>query len=776
MSGFTEEARIKMIVDGTQANATFKEMKQEATNARKAIEGMAANDPNREKLIKDYQKLTSEMAEQKTQIQGTAQQATALGRSMGGATGQVFGLFDTMKSGVSTGVKMFTTLKGAIAATGIGLLVIAVAALFDWFKKTDEGAMILDGIMRALGATMNVLFDRIMNIGDTLTQLFTNPIKFFKDLGNDIKDAAKEGYELAVLFDELDDKRRAMELSASENQKQVAIYLKKSQDIAKSLTERLDILEKADKLETQNMQTKLAYQDQLIAAIKRENAESEKSGHLTDEQKDKLNQAMIERNSMEQESMELGEKINNRRSKLIEAQQAEEKKVSEDRQKAFEKEMSNLQKLNDAKNVIDKIRNDALKAELAIVDASGVEALNAAKKRYYEEGKTAEWLAQEQKRITLGTAQWKLQTVKKFGEDELAYEVAVLEAKDNLSPGEKTKLTNKLKSELDSWTDYYDQQLTFAAKNADTESARLAAEIEQIELHAAQERNIVGNNKLELQRIEDETNQKIEEATLASQERKLQMIQNGGNKAIAFAGQLNNLVNIQESNELNKEKARYKEKTDLLKKQLDDKTITQAEYDTKKQALDQNMDRANASNERSAALRSKMLSAAQIGFDTATGIMKAVAASPLTLGMPWSAIIGGMGALQLTAVLSKDLPQAFDGGFTTRSSSDRTPFPMMGHANEYMISANPLRDPFVMNTVNLIESAKRQNTTPSEIIRDNIGGVQPDNQVISMMFESIGTLNQILASGIGIKFDDETAFKLNKEMKRYQERDKLISK
>ena len=45
-----------------------------------------------------------------------------------------------------------------------------------------------------------------------------------------------------------------------------------------------------------------------------------------------------------------------------------------------------------------------------------------------------------------------------------------------------------------------------------------------------------------------------------------------------------------------------------------------------------------------------------ISANTATAIMKAVAASPLTGGLPWSAIAAGMGAAQIGLVLSKPLP------------------------------------------------------------------------------------------------------------------------
>ena len=73
-------------------------------------------------------------------------------------TSDGFGVMDTklgslwkgIQEGVSKGVQSFKTLTGAIAATGIGLLLIAVANLVQYFKTTQEGAATLKGVMSAL--------------------------------------------------------------------------------------------------------------------------------------------------------------------------------------------------------------------------------------------------------------------------------------------------------------------------------------------------------------------------------------------------------------------------------------------------------------------------------------------------------------------------------------------------------------------------------------------------------------------------------------------------
>lgn len=51
----------------------------------------------------------------------------------------------------------------------------------------------------------------------------------------------------------------------------------------------------------------------------------------------------------------------------------------------------------------------------------------------------------------------------------------------------------------------------------------------------------------------------------------------------------------------------------------------------------------------------------QIAIDTAAGIVKAVAASPVTFGMPFSAYVAAIGAAQAALVASQPLPQFFKG-------------------------------------------------------------------------------------------------------------------
>jgi hypothetical protein len=81
------------------------------------------------------------------------------------------------------------------------------------------------------------------------------------------------------------------------------------------------------------------------------------------------------------------------------------------------------------------------------------------------------------------------------------------------------------------------------------------------------------------------------------------------------------------------------------------KAKIEADYEKKKKEI---ANRENKAKQKQAIFN--------IAIDTAQAIMAAVAKSPLTGGLPFSAIAAGIGAIQIGMVASQKIPQYFDGG------------------------------------------------------------------------------------------------------------------
>lgn len=366
---------------GKTAQTIAKEVNAAALALKKAEVGTQAwVDAN--KKLEDAKQLQGDL---KKQIEGTASASDLLKKAWNGLPGagffnQIGASLGMAKSGVGGLISSMGMLKGAIAATGIGLLVLAVASLVGWFTKTDAGATKLDGIMRGLGNVIDVLWNRIINLKETLIQLFTQPGQFFKGLFTDIKEGIKLGDELAETFDALDERRRQMEFATAGTEAAVQKLLLQSKNVALTYQERLDLLARADSLEKASHENRIAYQREMVGALEREAAFALKNGTITDEQRNKVNEARIEMIRLEQESINLQEKIENRRSQLLEKQDAERERAYQAELKRKEelrkKELEQLATDNAVLENLRKLENEKKLLEIDDLHAREMEKLN----------------------------------------------------------------------------------------------------------------------------------------------------------------------------------------------------------------------------------------------------------------------------------------------------------------------------------------------------------------------------------------------------------------
>lgn len=91
--------------------------------------------------------------------------------------------FKTIVKGTQAGIKSMGLLRTAVAATGIGLLVLAAAALVEYFTNFEKPLRIVDITMNAIGGAINAIVD---NFGKLVSGDF---IGFFTSVGEATMDA-----------------------------------------------------------------------------------------------------------------------------------------------------------------------------------------------------------------------------------------------------------------------------------------------------------------------------------------------------------------------------------------------------------------------------------------------------------------------------------------------------------------------------------------------------------------------------------------------------------
>ena len=98
-------------------------------------------------------------------------------------TGGAVSAFKSMQKGLAGLATSFRTLGGAIAATGLGLLLLTITALTAAFTSSEEGQNKFAKIMGVIGAITGNLVDILANLGESIISAFENPKAALESFG-----------------------------------------------------------------------------------------------------------------------------------------------------------------------------------------------------------------------------------------------------------------------------------------------------------------------------------------------------------------------------------------------------------------------------------------------------------------------------------------------------------------------------------------------------------------------------------------------------------------
>ena len=121
----------------------------------------------------------------------SADTTNSLDKMSGGANSG----FKGITKSVGTAIKGFKSLKFAIAATGIGALIIAIAAVGQAFTRSEEGQNKFAKLMGVIGAVTGQFMDAIAGLGDLIIGVFENPKQALTNFANLIKDNIVNRFE-----------------------------------------------------------------------------------------------------------------------------------------------------------------------------------------------------------------------------------------------------------------------------------------------------------------------------------------------------------------------------------------------------------------------------------------------------------------------------------------------------------------------------------------------------------------------------------------------------
>ena len=248
--------------------ATGKELKDKINEITDALKGAEEETQRYYRNVGNYKNAIIEAANANIPF---VEQINQMVTSFGGLKDYLSGVKTEMiavSASTSGLTKVLQLLKVALISTGIGALVVALGSLVSWFTKTQKGVELANKIMGALGATVNVLIDRVSKFGSALVNLFTGNFKqaaedvkaVFSGIGEELVNETKQAWKLAEVLNEIDKKEVMLSMSRAANRAEIEKLKKAADDQTLSTNERIKAAEKAAELEKKDleMQTQLA--------------------------------------------------------------------------------------------------------------------------------------------------------------------------------------------------------------------------------------------------------------------------------------------------------------------------------------------------------------------------------------------------------------------------------------------------------------------------------------------------------------------------------------
>lgn len=205
----------------------------------------------------------------------------------------------TTTGGMTGAVKRFTL---ALAASGVGLIVIALGALVTWLMSTQAGIDQVNKVLKPLGAVLSRITGLIQKFGaglaDILSGNFVSGFEKLKDtvasVGDEFVAGWKDGKRMAEIIIEIDNAK----LKLAQNEGRIARAMEEQREI-------LDNVNLSDKKRKEAGEEFLKLQDELLGYKKKIAALELEDAKLKAAQNDTSREQLIEIAELEEEAAKL---------------------------------------------------------------------------------------------------------------------------------------------------------------------------------------------------------------------------------------------------------------------------------------------------------------------------------------------------------------------------------------------------------------------------------------------------------------------------------------
>lgn len=233
------------------------------------------------------------------------------------------------------------SFNGVLKASAIGVVITLVAGLIATFLKFKPVADQVEQVFSGINAAVNAVIGSLINVGNGLIKIakgeFSQGIDeirhSFDGLGDSIKTAYNAGVEFAAIQQDIDDINRQNRITNSQLNKEIDQLILKSRNRTLSEKQRLLLLDEASKREKQALANSLNAANKELELAQKKYDEAVRTKQLNDQIEDARVDAIVKINELESQSINLQEKISNRRDALIQEEIQARAKLREEQEK-----------------------------------------------------------------------------------------------------------------------------------------------------------------------------------------------------------------------------------------------------------------------------------------------------------------------------------------------------------------------------------------------------------------------------------------------------------
>jgi hypothetical protein len=483
----------------------------------------------------------------------------------------------------------------------------ALGAAFKEFKE--------NGINGNFGPAIKLATDGLVQLGTGVANI-TDKVG---DFAEEARKAAAAAADWTQREDALSDKIRENSKLLSANEKEIVRLFVASKNKQISDEESLAMLEKASKLEKENLSIVLNNEKQKLKLIEERNqreresinqnqkalAESLRNEKLTYSERQKiLSQLLSINDDLAQEEVDIINRINQLQGDSFRLQERINNNIDAKKEEIFQNELKRIATLETAEE-------------------------NAAKERLLNGTINAEKYEEEIFDIKLKGLEAQKQLLIDSGRETIEIDKAILDLRLAQAQKEQKALADAVKTEAD------------ARKKALDELIKVEEEKRK------------------------EARKKQEEEEKAHQERMKYILSSGIDIATdlvnGFYANSQDKRKIEEQAEFDALSKQTEERTAALQQQLDNGIITQEQFNARKKALDEKQRQEEANIKRKSFEADKRAQLISVAINTAAAIAKTLATLGVPAGLAGAAIAAAAGAAQAAIISSKPVPKFKDG-------------------------------------------------------------------------------------------------------------------